>query len=78
MRSCFALILLFRMSGTPNGQSPHPAPVAAASPQTVPQASADRAAAAAPAKQNLEQTLVAAHQDLEHGKPQEAIAILEQ
>jgi tetratricopeptide (TPR) repeat protein len=78
MRSCFALILLFLMSGAAKGQSLNPEPVSGASPETVPQASADRAAAAGPAKPNVDQTLAAAHQDLEHGKPQEAIAMLEQ
>src|ERR1700728_2034544 len=78
MRSCFALILLFLMSGAAKGQSLNPEPVSGASPETVPQVSADRAAAAGPAKRNVNQTLAAAHQDLEHGKPQEAIAMLEQ
>lgn len=66
------------MSGAANCQSSNPEVPPGASHDTVSPASADHASVAAPSKQNVEQTLAAAHQDLEHGKPQEAIALLEQ
>src|SRR5580692_2248541 len=78
MRSCFALILLFLMSGAANSQSSNPELPSGANHETVSPRSADQPSVAAPAKQDVEQTLAAAHQDLEHGKPQEAIAMLEQ
>jgi tetratricopeptide (TPR) repeat protein len=78
MRSCFALILLFLMGGAANSQSSNPELPSGADHDTVSPRSADHASVAAPAKQRVEQTLAAAHQDLEHGKPQEAIAMLEQ
>ncbi len=78
MRSCFALILLFLMSGAAHSQLSNPEPPSGASHDAVSPASSDHAPVAAPPKQNVEQTLAAACQDLEHGKPQEAITILEQ
>lgn len=66
------------MSGAANCQSSNPEVPPGASHDTVSPGSADHASVAAPPKQNVEQTLAAAHQDLEHGKPQAAIALLEQ
>lgn len=66
------------MSGVANSQSSSPELPPGASRDTASHAPSDHESAAIPPKQNVQQTLAAAHQDLEHGKPQEAITMLEQ
>jgi tetratricopeptide (TPR) repeat protein len=65
MRSLAAIVFLFVMSALAQQQSPGPTQQAEGS-------------AGAPQKRSVQETIEAAHDKLAHGKPQEAIAMLEQ
>ena len=78
MRTFSAIILLLLISGVANPQSSSPEPPSGAKHDEVSPASADHAPASPPAKLSVEETLAAAHQKLERGESQKAIAILEQ
>ena len=77
MRTFSLFLLLLLVSGAASGQSSTPGLPAEAGHEGVSPAS-ENPAPTAPAKPSVEETLAAAHQKLEHGKPQEAIAMLEQ
>src|ERR1700728_381569 len=78
MRTLSAIILLGLIGGAASGQSSAPEPPAAANHDGASPASAEQTPVPPTTKSSVEQTLAAAHQELEHGKPQEAIAMLEQ
>jgi tetratricopeptide (TPR) repeat protein len=78
MRTLSILLLLFLIGGVAMGQSPTPGPPSGVSHDGVSPAVAGPAPAAQPTKPSVEQTLAAAHKKLEHGEPQESIAMLEQ
>src|SRR5580658_5755253 len=78
MRTLSILLLLFLIGGVAMGQSPTPEPPSGVSHDGVSPAVAGPAPAAQPTKPSVEQTLAAAHKKLEHGEPQESIAMLEQ
>jgi tetratricopeptide (TPR) repeat protein len=72
-----ALFFLFLVGNVAAAQSSNPAPPSSAKPDGVPSAPGVQASAGQPAKSNVQETLAAAHQKLEHGDAQEAIAMLE-
>ena len=82
MRVFLTLMWAFLLSGCVCAQLANPEPPSAARPDEVSPTSVDHAATdhAAPAtgKLSVAETLAAAHQKLEHGKAEEAIAMLEQ
>jgi tetratricopeptide (TPR) repeat protein len=78
MRGFAAVFLLLLLSSDLfHGQSSNPEQPSRAN-QKVSPAPTDQASGTLPAKSNVEETLADAHQKLEHGKQQEAIAMLEQ
>jgi tetratricopeptide (TPR) repeat protein len=78
MQMSFTLVLLLLISGAASGQSSNPAPPPGASQDAVsPASSAKHDPVPLPAEASLKETLAAANQKLEHGEPQEAVAMLE-
>jgi tetratricopeptide (TPR) repeat protein len=77
MRIFLTLMWAFLLSGCVCAQLANPAPPSAARPNEVSPTSIDHAAPAA-GKLSVPETLEAARQKLEHGKAEEAIAMLEQ
>jgi tetratricopeptide (TPR) repeat protein len=69
-------LLLLLISYLSHGQSSSPEPASGANQKVSP--ATDQASGALPAKSSVEETLADAHQKLEHGKQEEAIAMLEQ
>jgi len=69
-------LLLLLISDLFHGQLSSPEPASAANQKVSP--AADQASGAIPGKSSVEESLADAHQKLQHGKQQEAIAILEQ
>ncbi|MFZ0561029.1 MAG: tetratricopeptide repeat protein [Terriglobales bacterium] len=82
MRTLAAFIVLFLIGGVARGQSPSAEPAVAdhsqASPGQALLESPEQVSPTPSPKTNVKDTLADAHQKLEHGKPQEAVAILEQ
>jgi tetratricopeptide (TPR) repeat protein len=70
------LVSLSPISAIARGQSSNPVPPSDANREGVPRAAAGTVKAAPP-EPSVEATLAAAHEKLEHGDPQEAIAMLE-
>src|SRR6204780_5372293 len=78
MRTLSAIILLGLIGGAARGQSSAPEPPAAANHDGASPASAEQTPVPPTTKSSVEQTLAAAQQELEHGKPQKAIPVREQ
>jgi tetratricopeptide (TPR) repeat protein len=76
MRTFAIVVLLSLTNVVAMGQSSNPGPPSEANREQVPPA-AEGTVKAAPPQPGLEATLVAAHEKLEHGDPQEAIAMLQ-
>lgn len=77
MRISAAFLVLLLISGVASGQSSNSQPTSGANHDQLVPASPDHPAGAVAEKVNVEETLVAAHQKLEHGQAQEALAMLE-
>src|SRR6202167_83932 len=77
MQPVSTLMSLLLIASLAMGQSSNPEPPSGVNHEGVSSASTDRTTAAPPAKLSVEETIAAAHQKLEHGDPQEAIAMLE-
>jgi tetratricopeptide (TPR) repeat protein len=78
MRICFTLLLLALISSAAHGQSSRPAAPAGVSQNEASRTTGNSASTAPAVQRTTEETIADAHKKLEHGKPQEAITMLEQ